>query len=71
VLDSSGTCEGCGVGEGATVVYCVTITTGGGARGDGETAPGGLADEAMTCWLWTGVVIAPNSEPSDGVGLGI
>jgi len=44
VLGTSGTCEGCTDGKGVIVVYWVTMTTGGGARGDGEAAAGGLAD---------------------------
>lgn len=72
MFDISGSCEGWIVDDGATVVYCVTTTTGGGARsvGDGDAAAGGLADN-LDNGVCTGVVMATSSDPCDGVGTGI
>jgi hypothetical protein len=52
-------------------VYCVTMTTGGGARVDGEDTAGGIAEEATGCCACVEVgATSPSSESFGGVGLG-
>jgi hypothetical protein len=64
-LDDPGILEGSAAGDGVTVVYCVTITTGGGARGVGARAVDEDLGKAAA-----DVDTPPISEPLEGEGLG-
>lgn len=56
------------VGAGATVVYSVMTTTGGGSRGVGERVAGEVLEDGSTGWeACTGVVPVMSSDPPTGV----
>jgi hypothetical protein len=71
----AGGAGGAAEGVGCTVVYCVTMTTGGGSRGVGGRAGGRDEDKTSLAWLVTGDTEASSEarvvfEESEAAGVG-